>query len=117
MDLRGEEARKLLGEESFKLLGKWLDSVDEEAVRSVANDLNVYAVKDEDGNVIAEFEGTTETAARVSSLLIRAVETQKEKLAAWMIENGFSTGHGDSQEDLLKELSLQVKELRDRYVS
>ena len=38
----------------------------------------------------------------------------KEKLAAWMIVNRLATGHGDTFEDLLKELTWQVKELRDR---
>ena len=37
---------------------------------------------------------------------------QRELLAAWMIENGFSTGHGDTLQDLLRELTWQVKELR-----
>jgi hypothetical protein len=36
----------------------------------------------------------------------------KEKLAAWMIRNGFATGHGDTIEDLLEELSWQVRALR-----
>ena len=102
MDLRSEETRKLLGEESFKLLEEWLDSAER----------NVYAVKDEDGEVIVEFEGTPETAAMIADLLNRAVATQKEKLAAFMIEHGFTTGHGDSQEDLLKELSWQIGLLR-----
>ena len=34
----------------------------------------------------------------------------REKVAQWMIERGFATGHGDSIEDLLKELEWQVKE-------
>lgn len=40
--------------------------------------------------------------------------SDREKLAAWMIEHGFATGHGDSIDDLLKELSWQVAELRDQ---
>ena len=40
--------------------------------------------------------------------LVRADE--REKVAQWMIERGFATGHGDSIEDLLKELEWQVKE-------
>lgn len=36
----------------------------------------------------------------------------RERLAAWMMEHSFSTGHGDTFEDLLKELDWQVKELR-----
>jgi hypothetical protein len=116
MDLRGEEARKLLGEESFKLLGTWLDSVDREAVFKAAEGVSNYAVKDEEGKVIAEFEASPETAETVASLLIRAVETQREKLAAWMVAHSFTTGHGDTQEDLLKELAWQVELLRDASV-
>lgn len=38
--------------------------------------------------------------------------SDKEKLVSWMIKNGFATGHGDTLEDLLKELTWQVQELR-----
>jgi hypothetical protein len=39
-----------------------------------------------------------------------------EKLARWMIQHGFATGHGDSFDDLLEELSWQVKERADLNV-
>jgi hypothetical protein len=32
------------------------------------------------------------------------------KLAAWMMAQGYATGHGDTTEDLLKELEWQVRE-------
>ena len=35
---------------------------------------------------------------------------EREKLAAWMIKHGYATGHGDSTEDLLKELEWQIEE-------
>jgi hypothetical protein len=35
-----------------------------------------------------------------------------EILAKWMIQHSFSTGHGESVQDLLNELSWQVRELR-----
>ena len=35
---------------------------------------------------------------------------EREKLAAWMIERGYATGHGDTVEDLLKELEWQIEE-------
>lgn len=38
--------------------------------------------------------------------------TDKERLAIWMIQTGFSTGHGDTLDDLLYELKWQVAELR-----
>ena len=33
-----------------------------------------------------------------------------DKLAQWMIERGYATGHGDTVEDLLKELDWQIEE-------
>ena len=38
------------------------------------------------------------------------VATEREKLAAWMIERGYATGHGDSIEKLLEELEWQIEE-------
>jgi hypothetical protein len=38
--------------------------------------------------------------------------TAKEIVAQWMITHGFATGHGDTLEDLLRELSWQIEELR-----
>ena len=40
--------------------------------------------------------------------LVAAAE--RNKLAAWMIERGYATGHGDTTEDLLRELEWQIKE-------
>ena len=40
--------------------------------------------------------------------LVAAAE--RNKLAAWMIERGYATGHGDSIEKLLEELEWQIKE-------
>ena len=33
-----------------------------------------------------------------------------EKVAQWMIQRSYATGHGDAIEDLLKELEWQVRE-------
>jgi len=40
--------------------------------------------------------------------LVAAAE--RNKVAAWMIERSYATGHGDTTEDLLKELEWQVRE-------
>ncbi len=40
--------------------------------------------------------------------LVAAAERQK--VAAWMIERSYATGHGDTAEDLLKEMEWQVRE-------
>jgi hypothetical protein len=39
--------------------------------------------------------------------LIAAAE--REKVAKWMIDRGYTTGHGDTIEDLLEELVREVK--------
>jgi polysaccharide pyruvyl transferase WcaK-like protein len=36
--------------------------------------------------------------------------TDLQKIANWMMEQGYSTGHGDTIEDLLKELEWQIAE-------
>jgi hypothetical protein len=40
--------------------------------------------------------------------LVAAAE--RNKLAAWMIQRGYATGHGDTIKDLLKELEWQIAE-------
>lgn len=40
--------------------------------------------------------------------LVAAAE--REKVARWMIRNGYATGHGDTTEDLLDELEWQIAE-------
>ena len=40
--------------------------------------------------------------------LVAAAE--RNKLAAWMMRQGYATGHGDTVEDLLKELEWQIEE-------
>lgn len=37
-------------------------------------------------------------------------DAEREKLAAWMMRQGYATGHGDTVEDLLKELDWQIEE-------
>jgi len=39
-----------------------------------------------------------------------AVAVDRENVAKWMVERGYATGHGDTVEDLLKELEWQVAE-------
>lgn len=36
--------------------------------------------------------------------------SDKEKVAQWMMDKGYATGHGDSVVDLLQELEWQVAE-------
>lgn len=51
-------------------------------------------------------------AANMSWSLVckKMVELEREKVAAWMMQRGYATGHGDTIEDLLQELDWQVAE-------
>lgn len=40
----------------------------------------------------------------------KAVKAERDKLAQWMIDRGYATGHGDTTEDLLQELDWQISE-------
>lgn len=53
------------------------------------------------------FDGENGSLRRFAAL-VRADE--RNKLAAWMMAQGYATGHGDTMEDLLSELDWQVKE-------
>ena len=50
---------------------------------------------------------STESLERFAALVAAA---EREKVTQWMIERSYATGHGDTVEDLLKELEWQVKE-------
>jgi hypothetical protein len=39
-----------------------------------------------------------------------AIMSDKETLARWMMQHGYATGHGDTMEDLLAELDIQIVE-------
>lgn len=41
------------------------------------------------------------------------VDAGREAVAAWMLKNGYATGHGDTIEDMLGELVAQAKEKKD----
>lgn len=44
----------------------------------------------------------------------KGTAAERNKLAAWMIKRGYSTGHGDTLEQLLEELEWQIRELERR---
>ena len=44
------------------------------------------------------------------SRIMWLIGAERNKVAQWMIRRSYATGHGDSVEDLLKELEWQVAE-------
>ena len=49
----------------------------------------------------------TDQVERFAALVAAA---EREKVAAWMMQRSYATGHGDTIEDLIKELEWQVAE-------
>jgi hypothetical protein len=49
-------------------------------------------------------------AKRYEYFAALVADAEREKLAAWMMRQGYATGHGDTIEDLLKELEWQIAE-------
>ena len=47
------------------------------------------------------------SVTRFASLV---ADAERQKLAAWMMRQGYATGHGDTIKDLLKELEWQIEE-------
>ena len=53
------------------------------------------------------FLGNSYDIERFAALV---ADAEREKVAAWMMSQGYATGHGDTIKDLLKELEWQIKE-------
>ena len=51
-----------------------------------------------------------DTGASLERLVELVRADEREKVAAWMMQRGYATGHGDAIEDLLQELEWQVRE-------
>ena len=66
----------------------------EDIIRMARNEYGIYAF-------------TAESLAEFATIIAAA---ERNKLADWMIERGYATGHGDTVEDLLKELEWQIEE-------
>jgi SOS response regulatory protein OraA/RecX len=59
---------------------------------------------------IPEFENNESQAENILRFAALVAAHEREKVARWMVERGYATGHGDTIEDLLKELEWQVAE-------
>ena len=58
-----------------------------------------------------ELFATTSILMKFATLAYEAGRTaEREKVAAWMIQRSYATGHGDTTEDLLAELDWQIAE-------
>jgi hypothetical protein len=53
------------------------------------------------------FDGDNGSLRRFAALVAAA---ERNKVASWMMAQGYATGHGDTTEDLLQELEWQIAE-------
>ena len=72
--------------------------MDREAIIKLAREAGLAYGSDE-----KPLGSVTRFAALVAS-------AEREKVAQWMMRQGYATGHGDTIEDLLKELEWQIRE-------
>ena len=49
----------------------------------------------------------------IAQALLAAKGEEREKVAKWMIERNYTTGHGDTIEELLQELDGQIRERKE----
>jgi hypothetical protein len=59
------------------------------------------------------FDGDNGSLRRFAALVAAA---ERNKLAQWMIDHSYATGHGDTTEDLLEELEWQITESWSKVV-
>jgi len=56
------------------------------------------------------FDFHLNTLAQIERFAALVAAAEREKVAAWMMQRSYATGHGDTIEDLSKELEWQVAE-------
>ena len=55
-------------------------------------------------------EASQAVIAALEKYIKALVAAEREKVAAWMVAHLYATGHGDTTEDMLKELEWQIAE-------
>ena len=61
-------------------------------------------------SIRAHYDETGSTPQELERFAALVAAAEREKVAAWMIQRSYATGHGDTTEDLLVELEWQVRE-------
>ena len=82
-------------------------------VTGIDEDLERFAalvIAEKEKQIIAANAPEIERINTYIKELEKAVAAEREKVAQWMMTKGYATGHGDSIEDLMKELEWQIRE-------
>lgn len=103
-----EEIIKLAREAGFNVEQGFLlrvTGIDEDLERFAA-----LVIAEKEKQIIAANAPEIERINTYIKELEEAVAAEREKVAQWMMTKGYATGHGDSIEDLMKELEWQIRE-------
>ena len=57
-----------------------------------------------------KFCGQDQWKGDINAFAALVAAAEREKVARWMMERGYATGHGDTTENLLQELDWQIAE-------
>jgi O-methyltransferase involved in polyketide biosynthesis len=82
-------------------------------VTGIDEDLERFAalvIAEKEKQIIAANAPEIERINTYIKELEEAVAAERNKVAQWMIERGYATGHGDTTEDLLREAEWQIRE-------
>ena len=80
------------------------------ALVAAEKDKEIARLREENVYLKGVYEDLVEDRKELFDDLDKAVAAEREKVAAWMRSKSYATGHGDTIEDLLKELEWQVAE-------
>ena len=58
----------------------------------------------------SDFDDWSFDDIQLKRFAVFVAQHERDKVARWMIERGYATGHGDTVEDMLDELDWQVRE-------
>lgn len=75
-------------------------------------------MREQDKRIEAALQGLAAAADNVQVDAYRhGIALAEAKVSNWMMANGFATGHGETLDDLLRELTWQIEELREQRFS
>jgi len=80
----------------------------QDEIIEMARQAGFYA--DEDGAINDGIETAADFSQELEAFAKLVAAKEREKVAKWQIGSGYSTGHGETIEDLLVELEWQVRE-------
>lgn len=74
----------------------------------------IRMARDAGVSIREHYDETGSTPQELERFAAHVAAAERNKLATWAMEQGYSTGHGDTLEQLLEELDWQIRESERR---